>query len=216
MVTVKIAAAMAAHSRHPYAEAIAAEGRTRDLAAIALTDVREEAGAGLEARQGGTVAAAMEERGIRFHLSGPAALFQRPEVRDAIAWLRALADPADSPAVARALTRPPIELRPGDLARLTTIARRRKQDMVAACEAALGSPQIPPEARERIQAFLKLYRAAAVALEERRADVFVRRLIERVGLRRQRLFAAESEVAERLLALHDANAVYDFLQEEGG
>ncbi|MGH3050025.1 MAG: PD-(D/E)XK nuclease family protein, partial [Gaiellaceae bacterium] len=57
------------------------------------------------------------------------------------------------------------------------------------------------EARERIQEFLKLYGAASAVLEERRADVFVRRLIERVGLRRQRLFAAQPEVAERLLAL---------------
>ena len=143
----------------------------------------------------------MEERGIPFHLAGPAALFQRPEVRDAIAWLRVLADPDDSAAAARALTRPPIELRSADLARLTTIARRRKLDMVSGCEAALDSPQIQPEARERIQAFLKLYRAASAAMEERRADVFVRRLIERVGLRRQRLFAAQPEVAERLLGL---------------
>jgi superfamily I DNA/RNA helicase/RecB family exonuclease len=152
-------------------------------------------------RQGGAVAAAMEERGIPFHLAGPAALFQRPEVRDAIAWLRVLADPDDSAAAARALTRPPIELRSGDLARLTTISRRRKLDMVAGCEAALDSPQFQPEARERFQAFLKLYGAAAAAMEERRADVFVRRLIERVGLRRQRLFAAQPEVAERLLGL---------------
>ena len=143
----------------------------------------------------------MEERGIPFHLAGPAALFQRPEVRDAIAWLRVLADPDDSAAAARALTRPPIELRSADLARLTTIARRRKLDMVSGCEAALDSPQIQPEARERIQSFLKLYRAASAAMEERRADVFVRRLIERVGLRRQRLFAAQPEVAERLLSL---------------
>ena len=153
------------------------------------------------AASGGAVAGAMEERGISFHLAGPAALFQRPEVRDSIAWLRALADPEDSAAAARALTRPPIELRAADLARLTTIARRRKVDMVSACEAALESPQIPPEGRERIQAFLKLYSEASAAMEERRADVFVRRLIERVGLRRQRLFAAEPEVAERLLGL---------------
>jgi DNA helicase II / ATP-dependent DNA helicase PcrA len=153
------------------------------------------------AKQGGAVAATLEERGIPFHLSGPTALFQRPEVRDAIAWLRVLADPDDSAAAARALTRPPVELRSGDLARLTTIARRRKQDMVAACEAALDSPQFQPEARERIQAFLKLYNGAAAVMEERRADVFVRRLIEQVGLRRQRLFAAQPEVAERLLAL---------------
>jgi superfamily I DNA/RNA helicase/RecB family exonuclease len=151
--------------------------------------------------RGGPVAAAMEERGIPFHLSGPAALFQRPEVRDAIAWLRVLADPADSAAAARALTRPPIELPSADLARLTTIARRRKLDMVSACEAALESPRIPPEARERIQEFLRLYGEASAAMEERRADVFVRRLIERVGIRRQRLFAAQPEVAERLLGL---------------
>jgi DNA helicase-2/ATP-dependent DNA helicase PcrA len=153
------------------------------------------------AREGGAVAAAMEERGIPFHLSGPTALFQRAEVRDAIAWLRVLADPDDSAAAARALTRPPVELRPGDLARLTTIARRRKLDMVAGCEAALDSPQFQPEARERVQTFLKLYNTAAGAMEERRADVFVRRLIEAVGLRRQRLFAAQPEVAERLLGL---------------
>jgi DNA helicase-2/ATP-dependent DNA helicase PcrA len=153
------------------------------------------------AKQGGAVAAAMEERGIPFHLSGPAALFQRPEVRDAIAWLRVLAAPDDSAAAARALTRPPVELRSGDLARLTTIARRRKLDMVAACEAALDSPQFQPEARERIGAFLKIYGTAVAVMEERRADVFVRRLIEQVGLRRQRLFAAQPEVAERLLGL---------------
>jgi DNA helicase II / ATP-dependent DNA helicase PcrA len=152
-------------------------------------------------KDGGAVAAVMEERGIPFHLSGPTALFQRPEVRDAIAWLRVLADPDDSAAAARALTRPPVELRSGDLARLTTIARRRKQDMVAACEAALDSPQFQPEARERIQSFLKIYRTAMAVMEERRADVFVRRLIEQVGLRRQRLFAAQPEVAERLLGL---------------
>ena len=85
----------------------------------------------------------MEERGIPFHLAGPTALFQRAEVRDAIAWLRVLADPDDSAAAARALTRPPVELRPGDLARLTTIARRRKLDMVAGCEAALDSAPVP-------------------------------------------------------------------------
>jgi DNA helicase-2/ATP-dependent DNA helicase PcrA len=152
-------------------------------------------------KQGIAVAAAMEERGIPLHLSGPTALFQRPEVRDAIAWLRVLAAPEDSAAAARALTRPPVELRSADLARLTTIARRRKLDMVAACEAALDSPQFQPEARERISTFLKLYNGAAAVMEERRPDVFVRRLIEQVGLRRQRLFAAQPEVAERLLGL---------------
>src|SRR3954468_2738902 len=150
---------------------------------------------------GGTaraIAAALEERRVPYRMSGPGAFFQRPEVRDVIAWLRLLADPTDAAAAVRALSRPPVELRSVDLARCTTIARRRKLDMVSALEASLESPQIPPEARDRIREFLQLHRAAARAMGEMRADVFVRRLIERIGFRRHRLFAAHPEAAERL------------------
>ncbi|HEY7151104.1 MAG TPA: ATP-dependent helicase, partial [Solirubrobacterales bacterium] len=152
-------------------------------------------------REARLVAAALEERTIPFRFAGNAALFQRPEVRDVLAWLRMLADPTDSAAVVRALTRPPVELRSIDLARCTAIARRRKLDMISALHAGLESPQLPPEARDRIQAFLKLHDAASRALEEMRADVFVRRLIERIGLRRHRLFVATPEAAERLQSL---------------
>jgi DNA helicase-2/ATP-dependent DNA helicase PcrA len=145
-----------------------------------------------------TIAAALEERRVPHRLSGGAALFQRPEVRDVIAWLRLLADPTDASAAVRALSRPPVELRSVDLARCTTIARRRKLDMVSALEASLESPQIPPEARDRIRGFLNLHTAAARARGELPTDVFVRRLIERVGFRRQRLFAAHPEAVERL------------------
>ena len=156
---------------------------------------------GASARESRLIAAALEERNVPFRSSGSAAFFGRPEVRDAIAWLRALADPNDSAAVVRALTRPPVELRSVDLARCTTIARRRKLDMISAVEAALESPQLPPPSRDRLRAFLKLYRAAAGAFDGLRADVFVRRLIERVGFRRHGLFAASPETAERLVNL---------------
>jgi DNA helicase-2/ATP-dependent DNA helicase PcrA len=173
-------------------ERMLAEGESPNAICVAVGSLRREANA---------LAAALEERSIPFRVAGSAALFQRPEVRDAIAWLRMLADPGDAAATVRALTRPPVELRSVDVARCTTIARRRKLDMISALEAGLESPQLPPEARDRIQAFLKLYRAAAAALEELRADVFVRRLIERIGLRRHRLFAAHPETAERLVSL---------------
>ena len=151
--------------------------------------------------EGQAVAAALEERAVPYRLSGAAAFFQRAEVRDLLAWLRLLVDPGDAGAVVRALARPPVELRAIDLARCTQIARRRKLDMVAALGAALESPQIPPEARERIAAFLKMYRCAAGQLDSTRPDLFVHRLIERLGLRRQLLFAASTEVAERLVNL---------------
>src|SRR5688572_30736568 len=48
-----IAAAMAANSRHPYAQAIAAEGRAREVRPVALTEVCELPGMGLEGSLGG-------------------------------------------------------------------------------------------------------------------------------------------------------------------
>ena len=87
--------------------------------------------------------------------------FERAEVRDLLAWLRLLSDPDDGRAVVRALMRPPVELGPGrPRPRARTIARRRKTDMVTALRAALESPDVPPEARERIETFLRLHRSA--------------------------------------------------------
>jgi DNA helicase-2/ATP-dependent DNA helicase PcrA len=153
------------------------------------------------AREGQAVAVALEERAVAHRLVGEEAFFGRAEIRDVLAWLRLLADPSDAGAVVRALARPPIELRSVDIARCTQIARRRKLDMVAALAAATESPQVPPEARERIRVFLKLYRACMQAIDTTRPDLYVHRLIERLGLRRQQLFAASTDVVERLRAL---------------
>jgi DNA helicase II / ATP-dependent DNA helicase PcrA len=150
---------------------------------------------------GQAIAVALEERAVPHRLVGEAAFFQRAEIRDVLAWLRLLADPTDAAAVVRALARPPIDLRSVDIARCTQIARRRKLDMVGALAAATESPQVPPEARERIRVFLKLYRSGITAIDTTRPDLYVHRLIERLGLRRQQLFAAQADVVERLRAL---------------
>jgi DNA helicase II / ATP-dependent DNA helicase PcrA len=151
--------------------------------------------------EGQAVGVALEERAIPHRLVGDAAFFQRAEIRDLLAWLRLLADPTEAGAVVRALARPPIELRSVDIARCTQIARRRKLDMVAALAAALESPQVPPEARERIRVFLKLYRSGMSAIDTSRPDLYVHHMIDRLGLRRQQLFAAQADVVERLRAL---------------
>jgi P-type Cu2+ transporter len=50
-----VAAAMASRSRHPYSQAIAAEGLRRQVSAVALADIGEQPGAGLQARVGDKV-----------------------------------------------------------------------------------------------------------------------------------------------------------------
>jgi DNA helicase-2/ATP-dependent DNA helicase PcrA len=147
---------------------------------------------------GSVLAAALEERGVPARLSGTSAYFQRLEVRDLLAWLRLLADPGDSGAVVRALSRPPIDLRSVDIARLTQLTRRRKLDMISGVAAACDGPQLSPEGRDRALAFLRLHRRAARAFESMQPDAFVHRLIERIGIRRQQLFASQADTAERL------------------
>jgi RecB family exonuclease len=120
----------------------------------------------------------------------------RAEVRDVVAWLRLLVDPQDAAAVVRALARPPIELRQVELARVIQVARRRKLDLVLGLAAATESPQVPPEARERIQRFVELHRSAAAELNTLGPDVFVGRLIERLGVPGRRLLAPEDAAAQ--------------------
>jgi DNA helicase-2/ATP-dependent DNA helicase PcrA len=152
-------------------------------------------------REGQAVAVALEERAVPHRLVGSAAFFQRAEIRDLLAWLRLLVDSSDAPAAVRVLARPPIELRSVDIARCIQIARRRKLDMIAALAAATEAPQVPPEARERIRILLKLYRAGMSAFDTTRPDLYVHRLIDRLGLRRHQLFAAQADVVQRLRAL---------------
>lgn len=174
------------------AERLIREGAAPERIAVLVRSVRSE---------GRQIAAALEERSVPYRVEGAAAFFARAEVRDVLAWLRLLVDPTDAGAVVRALARPPVELRAADLARCIQISRRRKLDMVSALVAATESPQLPPEARERVLGFLKLHRQAAAALDTTRPDLFVHRLVERLGLRRQQLFAAQADVVERLRAL---------------
>jgi DNA helicase-2/ATP-dependent DNA helicase PcrA len=93
------------------------------------------------------------------------AFFERAAARDVLAWMRLLSDPRDSAAVVRALGRSPIELRQVDIARVVQVARKAKLDMIAALGPATESPQMPPEARERIERFQELHREAASAFE---------------------------------------------------
>jgi DNA helicase-2/ATP-dependent DNA helicase PcrA len=167
--------------------------------------------------EGAVVCSALEERAVPFRMSGAAAYFQRAEVRDVLAWLRLLAQPSDSGAAVRALARAPVGLHSVDIARLTQLARRRKLDMPAAVAAALEGPQLTPEGRDRAQTFLRIYRPAAAAFEDRRPDAFVLRLIERIGIRRQQVFATQADTVERLRNIAQLpDLARDFMRREPG
>ena len=110
-------------------------------------------------------------------------MLERPEVRDVLAWLRLLVDPHDAAAVVRALARPPIELRQVHLARVIQLARRRRLDLVSGLVAATESPQLPPEARDRIHRFLTVHESACAGLDVLSPEMFIASLIDLLGER---------------------------------
>ncbi|HTZ88216.1 MAG TPA: PD-(D/E)XK nuclease family protein [Solirubrobacteraceae bacterium] len=136
---------------------------------------------------------------------GAAGFLRRPEVRDVLAWVRLLVDPQDSAAVVRALARPPIELRQTHLARVIQVARRRKLDLVAGLTAAGESPQVPPEARERLERFMSVHRNASAAFEGAAPDSFLAELIGLLGTPGRALLSPEDLAAreESLSALRE-------------
>ncbi len=132
-----------------------------------------------------------DRRGNASAAAADRGLLERADVRDVLAWMRLLVDPTDAAAAVRALSRPPIELRQTDLARVIQLARRQKLDLVLGLAAAIESPQVAPEARERIQRFLELHRRAAGELDALEPDHFIARLIDRLN---GRAVAALAEV----------------------
>jgi RecB family exonuclease len=141
---------------------------------------------------------------------------RRAEVRDVLAWLRLLVDPQDAAAVVRALARPPIELRQTHLARVIQVARRRKLDLVSGMTAAGESPQVPPEARERIERFLVVHRSASAGLGKLAPDALVEELIELLGTRGRALLTPEQAAAreQSLAGLRELAA--GFVRREPG
>ena len=141
------------------------------------------------------IAAAPQERGEPG--SGVEALLERAQVRDILAWMRLLIDPRDAAAVVRALARPPIELRQVHLALVIQHARRRRLDLVQGLRAATESPQVPPEARERIERFFELHRRAQAGLDTLGPEVFLASLIEILGARTPSLLAPDHAASQR-------------------
>ena len=150
--------------------------------------------------EGQLVATALEERGIPYRLVGGGGFFERAEVRDLLAWLRLLADPDDARAVVRALMRPPVELGPVDLARCDAdrAPAQDRHDLGAATPRS-SRPRCRPRRASGSRPSCGCTAAPSRAFDEMRPDLFVHRLIERIGLRKQHLFSASTESLERLV-----------------
>lgn len=80
---------------------------------------------------------AMNLARIPWRFTGSRGLYDRPEIRAAIAFLRVLADPGDTPSLHYVAASPPYELDPETLAELTALARRTNKRLYDVLHAAI-------------------------------------------------------------------------------
>lgn len=169
-----------------------AAGTRPDRVAIACVD---------PARDARALALSLEARGVASDAVDLESDADRPELRDLLAWIRLLLDPADVEATVRALTRPPIGLPGADLARIVQVARRRKLPITEAVRGALEGPGLEPRSRERAQEFLGHVERFVPRIDAGDAAVLLRDLIAALGLHRRQLASTgpEARAAQRAL-----------------
>src|SRR5690606_25924211 len=119
---------------------------------------------------------------IPYHLSGGTAFLDRGEVKDAMAWLRLLANPDDDAAFLRAVHAPNRGVGAGTLAKLGELAAARHLPLARAAESMAVAQQLPARAANALQGFVDIVRGLRGDARTLAPAELVRRLNERSGL----------------------------------
>ena len=119
---------------------------------------------------------------IPYHLSGGTAFLDRGEVKDALAWLRLLANPEDDAAFLRAVQAPNRGVGATTLARLGELAREAQLPLARAAESVGLLKQLPARSANAIAGFTDLVRGLRSDAARLPATELVRALAARSGM----------------------------------
>ena len=119
---------------------------------------------------------------IPYHLSGGTAFLDRGEVKDALAWLRLLANPDDDAAFLRAVQSPNRGVGAGTLAKLGELAAHAHVPLARAAESITLAKQLPARAANALQGFASLLHGLRNDARTLPPTELVRKLNERSGL----------------------------------
>jgi ATP-dependent DNA helicase Rep len=96
---------------------------------------------------------ALRQHNIPYFLSGGTSFFARAEIKDVMAYLRLLANPADDAAFLRIVNTPRREIGPTTLNKLGTYASQRHKSLLGACEELGLEQQLSGRPLERLREF---------------------------------------------------------------
>jgi ATP-dependent DNA helicase Rep len=119
---------------------------------------------------------------IPYHLSGGTAFLDRGEVKDALAWLRLVANPDDDNAFLRAVQSPSRGIGAGTLAKLAELAQQAQLPLSRAAESVGLLKQLQPRAANALGAFTDIVRGLRQDAAHLPPAELVRKLNEKSGL----------------------------------
>ena len=119
---------------------------------------------------------------IPYHLSGGTAFLDRGEVKDALAWLRLLANPDDDAAFLRAVQSPNRGVGATSLQRLGELANNAHMPLSRAADSITLAKQLPARAANALQGFSDIVRGLRIDVKTLPPAELVRKLNERSGL----------------------------------
>ena len=159
---------------------------------------------------------ALRRRAIPYRIVGAVRFYDRREIRDLMAYLKLVANPADDEAFARAVAVPRRGLGDATLDTLATIARNAKTSRLDAARRPELLGELRPAARQALYEFAAMidrYRARA---QDATVDELLREIIEEI--RYADLLAAEGpEGAERLENVRElVDGAAEVVVDEGG
>jgi ATP-dependent DNA helicase Rep len=119
---------------------------------------------------------------VPYHLTGGTAFLDRGEVKDAMAWLRLVANPDDDAAFLRAVQSPKREVGATTLAKLAELAQHAHLPLSRAAESIGLLKQLAPRAANALGGFVDILRGLRQDAAQLPPAELVRRLNERSGL----------------------------------
>ena len=119
---------------------------------------------------------------IPYHLSGGTAFLDRGEVKDALAWLRLLANPDDDAAFLRAVQSPNRGVGATSLQRLGELANNAHMPLSRAADSITLAKQLPARAANALQGFSDIVRGLRIDVKTLPPAELVRKLNDRSGL----------------------------------
>jgi len=119
---------------------------------------------------------------VPYHLSGGTAFLDRGEVKDALSWLRLVANPEDDAAFLRAVQSPKREVGATTLAKLAELAQHAGLPLSRAAESVGLLKQLQPRAANALSGFADIVRGLRHDATQLPPAELVRKLNERSGL----------------------------------